>query len=147
MPLCTREADVEQSPLLFERGRGLRELRRQLAFLQPRQEDGLELEPLCAVVREEVDPAARPAAEALLEMRDELVGIAHELLGQLDEPREVVLTRHLALAEAVWNRLQQTLLAGDPAHVRERTPAHRLQQLLRGVTAEQRGPLGRDVRI
>ena len=91
--------------------------------------------------------ASRLAAEALLEVGDEVLRRPLELLRQLDEPSEVVLPCHLALAETVRDRLQHSLLAGDPTHVGERPPAQRLQELLRGIAAEQRSALGRDLSV
>jgi hypothetical protein len=107
VPLGTREPDVEQSPLLGEGRLRLRELGGKLALLEARQEDGLEFEPLRAVVRQQVDASPGPRAEALLEVRDELDRVALELLGELDEPGKVVLARDLALAEAVRDPVQQ----------------------------------------
>ena len=58
VPLRAREADVEESPLLRYLRRGFRELDRQLLLLDVRDEHRLELEPLRAVQRQEMDTAA-----------------------------------------------------------------------------------------
>ena len=89
VPLRARQADVEQPPLLGDRVRRLRLPHRQLLLLHTRDEHRLELEPLRAVQRQEVDAAARLAAvaEAPLELRDEAGAVeVGELLGQPDEP-------------------------------------------------------------
>jgi hypothetical protein len=53
-----RQADVEQPALLRNRGFGLRLARRQLARLDVRDEDGVELESLLPVQRQQMDSAA-----------------------------------------------------------------------------------------
>ena len=132
--LRTRQADVEQAPLLVEGRSRLRELRRQLALLEPREEDGLELEALGAVVGQEVDAAPRVAAEALLEGRDELVDRAPSnssasLTSRARSfwrvtsrsPRRSGITSSRPCSRAIRR-------ASD-----ERPPAQRLQQLPRAV--------------
>ena len=73
------------------------------------------------------------SAETLLEGRDEVVDRPLELLGELDEPGEIVLARDLALAEAVgitssrpWSRAVRR--ASDSGR-----PSQRLQELPRAV--------------
>ena len=85
-----------------------------------RDEDGVELEPLRAVQRQQMDSAARLAAvaEAAFQLRDERRPVElRELLRERDEPSEVALPYELALAEAV-------LLALLPARI-EREAAGR----------------------
>ena len=69
-----RDPDVEQPPLLVARLVGLREPRRQLLLVEPRQEDRVELEPLRPVVGQQVHAAHLAAAgiEAAAELGGEL---------------------------------------------------------------------------
>ena len=145
MALGARQADVEQAPLLRDLVRRLRQSRRQLLLLHARDEHRLELEPLRAVQRQQVDAAPRlsAVAEAALELRDEAGTVeVGELVGQPDEPREVVLANRLALAELVRRILEPAALLREPAHVRRRRePA---QHEARALAAEERRALRRD---
>src|SRR5581483_685753 len=109
-PLRARQADVEQPPLLGELVGRARLARRQLLRLEPRQKDGLELETLRAVEREQVDAARAVAArvEPAAEVVDERARVAGEAVGERDEPREVGLAHELALAERVVRLLEPT---------------------------------------
>ena len=61
---CARDADVEQTPLLRDRvGVAERLLARQLALLDPGQEDRVPLEPFRAVQRQQVDTALGAVVE------------------------------------------------------------------------------------
>src|SRR5438105_1065618 len=123
VPLRARQPDVEEPPLLGDLGRGLGELRRQLLFLHTRHENRLELEAFSAVQRQKMHAAARFAAvaEAALELRDERRPVEpRELLGESDEPREVVLTDELALSELVGRLLEPTVLFGEATYLRRR---------------------------
>src|SRR5512133_1430540 len=103
MPLRARHADVEEPTLLGDLVRFLRLADRQLALLDPRDEDGLELEPLRAVQCQQVDalPLRSCRAEALLQLGDEVERRADavvELRRELHEPAEVRLAHALPLA-------------------------------------------------
>src|SRR3954471_7654620 len=128
MPLRLRQADAEQTPFL----RDVAAPDRQLALLDARQEDGLPLEPLRAVECQQVDTAARARAEALVQQLDEVLDLAVELLCQPDEPRQVRLSRLLALAELLRHLGEEPLTNGELAHdfsSRAAPAAKRLQQL------------------
>src|SRR5206468_1495048 len=62
------DADVEEAPFLVL----VAPTNRQLALLDARDEDRVELEPLRAVQREQMDAAARTRAEALVQRRSEV---------------------------------------------------------------------------
>ena len=115
--LRARHPDVEEAPLLGERLRAARALERQLALLEPRQEDDLELEAFRSVVGEEVDAAARRLlAEAALEIGEEVPdGALAELLREADEAREVALAGDLLLADSCWERGRESLRLRRPA--------------------------------
>src|SRR5262249_59442570 len=116
-----RDAAVEQPPLLGDLpGRAHGRLARQLLLLDPRQEDGVELEPLRAVEREQVDASLGAVVEARLQPFDPLLDRLRavvELLGQLAEAREIGLPHELALAEAVRHRLDEALLLRQPPYL------------------------------
>src|SRR5258707_7377085 len=100
MPLRPREAHIEEPPLLGDLARLLRLPDRELLLLEPRDEDGLELEPFRPVQREQVDatPVGARRAEPRLEVSDELSGRAStvvELLSQANEASEIRLANHL----------------------------------------------------
>src|SRR5207237_1242671 len=116
--LRPRHADVEQAPFLVERARhAQRLLARQLLLLDARQEDRVELEPLRAMERQQVDATlgavVEPGPKPLDPLLDRLRAVV-ELLRQLAQPREVRLPHELALAEAVRNRLDEAQLRRDP---------------------------------
>src|SRR5439155_6347449 len=111
-----------------------------------RQEDGVELEPLRAVQRQQVDAARRARAEEPLELGLEL-GHVVEPSRDGDDPPEVVLPRLLALAESLRRHL-------EPAELTRRAPydllrgagraAHPLQEAARTLARQERGALERD---
>ena len=153
--LRPRHADVEQAPFLVERARhAQRLLARQLLLLDARQEDRVELEPLRAMERQQVDATlgavVEPGPKPLDPLLDRLRAVV-ELLRQLAQPREVRLPHELALAEAVRNRLDEPQLRRDPPHlVRNRSEARApepLQEPSGRVAREQRRALERDLRV
>src|SRR5206468_10146341 len=128
----------------------LRLLRGQLALLEPRQEDDLELEPLRGVVGQQVDAATlvAPVAEPPLELVPEVRHARRsERLGDPHETREVVLADLLALAEPLRRRVEPPLLQRQRAHLLCDRPlafAQAPEQEPRSLAAEQRRALGRD---
>src|SRR5204863_3438013 len=128
MPLRPRQPDVEQAPLLGD----LAAAHRQLALLDTRQEDGLPLEPLRPMQRQQVDAATGALPEALVEEVDEAVDLAGMFLGEPHEPRQVGLPRLLALAELLRHLREEPLPQGKVAHDLGSRPSpttQRLQQL------------------
>src|SRR5688500_7597448 len=102
MPPRPRKADVQEPPFLLHRLGGLRLPCGQLLLLQAGKNDRVELEPLRAVVGQQVYAACVPlpgetGAEIDEEIRDR--ARAAELLGQTDEPRQVGLASRLLLAD------------------------------------------------
>ncbi len=143
-------ADVEQPPLLVDLGVGARLPGRQLLVVEPRQEDGVELEPLGAVVGEEVD--ARGLGAAGGEARAQVVREGRpgtvEGLCEPHEPGEVGLADELPLAELVRHDLEQTGVEGEPPDLLGRGAAvEPAQQRARRLPLEQRGALERDLRV
>jgi hypothetical protein len=65
VPLGPRQPDIEQASLLVD----VAAPDRQLALLDMREEDGLPLQSLRPVQREQVDAAAGALAEALVQSR------------------------------------------------------------------------------
>src|SRR5581483_7527990 len=119
--LRARHADVEEPALLGELVIGSRLLRRKLPFLEPRQADKLELEPLRAVVGEEVDTAPLVALRA--EPPLELVAVfgrrhVAELVRERHEPRQVVLPGQFPLAEPFGQALEPAGRDGDRPDLR-----------------------------
>ncbi len=123
------QADVEQPAFLGDRLVRLRLLEGQLALGQEREEDGLELEPLGAVVGEELDAASLALrAEAGLEVGEEVRDrrLLRERGCQGNQPPEVLLERHALVAEPVRDRLvkpaetaaSRTFSAAGPATAR-----------------------------
>ena len=123
--LCARHADVEQAPLFGDLLRRARLLRRQLLLLQARDEDRLELEPLRAMQREQVDATRAVAArvEPPTEVGDERRGVTVELGREPNDPREVGLPHHFALAELVGELLQPAGVQCRRAHRTRRVVA------------------------
>src|SRR5215211_3890947 len=128
--LRARHADVEQPAFLLERLPDARPLERELALLEPREEDDFELEALGAVVGEEVHAATRRlCGEAALEIVEEL---GHrpiaELVRKPDEAGEIALARELLLADAVGDGARQSLCLGDVGDDRYRFAARPAQR-------------------
>ena len=118
MPPRTCEADVEEPPLLGDLVVCPGAARRKPARLQARQEDRVELEPLRAVVREQVDAARCLAREPRAELVDVLrftVASGNERADS-HEQAQVLLPRLLALAEPWWESVEQALLAREPRY-------------------------------
>src|SRR6266850_7642862 len=104
MPLRPREAHIEEPPLLGDLARLLRLPDRQLLLLEPRNEDGLELEPFRPVQGEQVDatPVRARRAEPSLQVGDEISrrpSSVVEVLREANETSEIGLAHHLPLAE------------------------------------------------
>src|SRR5204863_4835094 len=95
MPARARDADVQQPPLLVL----VAAADRQLALLETRDEHSVELEPLRAVQRQQVDAAARARAEALVQRGAEVRARAVERRCQPNEPPQVRLPRVLAVSQ------------------------------------------------
>src|SRR5581483_5895628 len=89
-----------------------------LLLLEPRDEDGVELEPLRLVQGQKVDAADVLAAgvEAAAEVGDEVGRGALERVGERDEPGEVGLADELPLAELVRQLLEPAGVASCGAH-------------------------------
>ncbi len=118
-------ADVEQPPLLRDRLVVAERLfARELALLDPGQEDGVPLEPLGAVQRQQVNASLGAVVEALAEPGDprpDVAGAVVELLGQDDQAREVALPRQLTFSQVRRRRLLPAVLEGEaPDFVRNR---------------------------
>ena len=76
MPLRTGHADIEQAALLVQGARHTeRLLARELALLDPGQEDRVPLEPLRTVQRQQVDPALGAVIETLAEPGDPVADV------------------------------------------------------------------------
>ena len=153
LALRARDADVEEPPLLRDLLVRLRLLRRQLALLEARQEDELELEALGRVVREQVDaaPFGAAVAEALLELGLECGHRRRgERLGEAHEAGQVVLANLLALAEALGRRLLPALGERLRAHLlghRRAALFEPPQQEAGSLATEERRALERDARF
>src|SRR5262249_5381595 len=134
VPLRPRDAHVQQPPLLRERARyAERLLARQLLLLDARDEDGVELEPLRAVQRQQVDAARGPVVEPGPQPRDPLVDGPRsvvELVSELAEPPQVGLPHELPLPDALRHRLDETLLARHAPHLARQRPEPRTPQAL-----------------
>jgi hypothetical protein len=148
VPPRTCEPDVEQPPLLGDLLVGPRATGRKLARLEPRQEDGVELEPLRAVVREQVDAAGRLARERAGASPRTPPPSRPERARDLDQQPQVLLPRLLALAERAAGGVEQPCSRASGARVVGEVVCGRaaLQQLTRGVALEQRRALERDLR-
>src|SRR5207302_2573859 len=123
------------APLLGHRGLALGLPDRQLARLEPGEEDGVELEALGAVEREEVDAARRPGPEEPFQLRLQLRDVV-EPLRHRDDAREIGLPRLLSLAEALrWIRNPAELLRHAPHDLvrRARGAPQPLQQPARAL--------------
>ena len=145
-----RDPDVEQSPLLRDLVVRLRALRGQLARVEPGEKDRVELEPLGAVIRQQVNASGRTARKPRPQVRDELrdrSGVARKR----DEQLQVLLSRLLALADPLRRRCQQPVLERYAPHLVVRcelvAAAQHLQELPRGVALEERRALEGDLRL
>src|SRR5512132_443260 len=119
------DAYVEQPALLRDRVVVSKRLfARELALLDPGQEDRVPLEPLRAVQRQQVDASLGAVVEALTEPGDpgpDVASAVVELLGQEDQAREVALPRQLTLSQVRGRRLLPAVLEGEaPDFVRDR---------------------------
>ncbi len=139
-----RQPDVEEPALLVD----VATPDRQLALVEPRQEDRVPLQPFRAVQGQQVHTRGDTRAEPALELGRELRDVV-ELLRDRDDPAEVALPRLLALTEIVRGRRlpaeRERGLANDIAG----GPARRAQapeQRLAPFALEQRRPLERDAR-
>src|SRR5215212_3744930 len=149
------DADVEQPALLRNRlVVAERLLARELALLDPRQEDGIPLETFGAVQRQQVDTALGAVVEPLAQPRDPSADVARavvELLREEDQARQVALSCQLALSETIGRRrLPAMLVRQTPDLVRNRArrrACQPLQKLPGGVSRQQCGALERDLRI
>src|SRR5438132_8578021 len=152
---CPRDAHVEQAALFADR-RIVSEclLARELALLDPRQEDGVPLEALGAVQRQQVHAALGAVVEALAEPLDpvaDMAGAVVELLGEPDQPCKVALARRLALPRARRRRLLPPVLASEPPHfVSDRArgrASESFEELPCCVARQERRALEGDLRV
>ncbi len=150
MPSGTGDPHVEQAPLLRDLVVRLGALRRQLARVEPGEKDRVELEPLRAVIREQVDTTGRPARKPRPQVGDE-VRDRSGIPGQRHEQLQVLLPRLLALADPLWRRRQQPVLERDAPHLVVRrqivATAQHLKELPRSVALEERRALEGDLRL
>src|SRR6185369_7666803 len=105
VPFGPCQPDVEQTPLLVD----VAAPDRQLTLLDVGEEDGVPLQSLRPVEREQMDAVAGGLAEALVQRVDEAADVAVELLREPHKARQVCLPRLLALAELLGHLLEQPL--------------------------------------
>src|SRR5260221_11000001 len=108
---CASEPDVEEAPLLVD----VAAPDRQLAVLQPRHEDGIPLEPLCPMQRQQVDARRNARPETALELGRQL-GHVVQVPCDLDDAREIALPGLLTLTQIVWRQGLPTERLREAAH-------------------------------